>query len=114
MKLFRRVLSTERTDYGVTNDLTQNTTQATQEVCGVRWKIEQFHRESKQVTGIERCQCRTARMQRNHIGCALIVWLRLKHVATKTLRTVYQGKHDVLSDYMREQLRTPTVKMVLA
>lgn len=114
VKLFRLVLSTERTDYVVTNDLTQNDTQATQEVCGVRWKIEQFHRESKQVTGIERCQCRKARIQRNHIGCALLVWLRLKHVATKTVRTVYQVKHDLLSDYMREQLRTPTVKMVLA
>ena len=70
MKLFRVVVSTHRTDYIVTNDLSQESTEATQEVCGFRWKIEQFHREGKQVTGLEHCQCRKARIQRNHIGCA--------------------------------------------
>ena len=43
VKLFRVVVSTHRTDYVVTNDLTQNSTEATQEVCGFRWKIEQLH-----------------------------------------------------------------------
>ena len=88
--------------------------QATQEVCGLRWKIEQFHREGKQVTGIEYCQCRKARIQRNHIGCAILVWVRLKKVAQESARTIYQVKHDLLSDYMREQLRSPAIKMHLA
>ena len=44
----------------------------------------------------------------------MLVWLRLKQVATDTARSVYQVKQDLLSDYMREQLRTPTVKMLLA
>jgi len=35
----------------VTNDLAQDNTQVVQEVCGLRWKIEQFHRETKQLTG---------------------------------------------------------------
>lgn len=114
VKLFRLVLSTEHTDYVATNDLAQDDTQATQEVCGWRWKVEQFHREGKQVTGVERCQCRKARMQRNHIGCAILVWIRLKQVAEQTARTIYQVKHDLLDDYMREQLRSPAVKMMLA
>jgi hypothetical protein len=42
----------------VTNDLTQNSLDATQEVCGMHWKIEQIHREIKQLTGIERNQAR--------------------------------------------------------
>jgi hypothetical protein len=58
VKLFRVVLSTQRTDYVVTNDFAQDNTQAVQEVCGLRWKIEQFHRETKQLTGLESCQCR--------------------------------------------------------
>ena len=33
-----------RTDYVVTNDLTQNSTKATHQTCGFRWKIEQLHR----------------------------------------------------------------------
>lgn len=114
VKLFRLVLSTERTDYVVTNDLSQDTTQATQKVCGLRWKIEQFHRELKQLTGIEHCQCRKARIQRNHIACAMLVWIRLKQVALATARTAYQVKSDLLSDYMRQQLRSPSVSMAFA
>ena len=53
VKLFRVVLSTQRTDYVVTNDFAQDNTQAVQEVCDLRWKIEQFHRETKQLTGLE-------------------------------------------------------------
>ena len=66
LKLFRVEVSTHRTDYVVTNDLTQNSTEATSKACGFRWKIEQFHREGKQLTGWEKCQCRQARIQRNH------------------------------------------------
>ena len=113
VKLFRLALSTERTDYVATNDLAQDDTQATQEVCGWRWKVEQFHREGKQLTGLERCQCRKARIQRNHIGCAILVWIRLKQVAEQTARTIYQVKHELLDDYMRLQLRSPAVKMAL-
>ena len=114
VKLFRVVLSTQRTDYVVTNDLAQDDTQAVQEVCGLRWKIEQFHRETKQLTGLEGCQCRKARIVRNHIGCAILVWVRLKQVAQETQRTIYRVKHDLLSDYLRQQLKSPTVTMALA
>lgn len=114
VKLFRVVLSTQRTDYVVTNDFTQGDTQAVQEVCGLRWKIEQFHRETKQLTGLEGCQCRKARIVRNHIACAILVWVRLKQVAQETQRTIYRVKHDLLSDYLRQQLKSPTVIMALA
>jgi len=114
VKLFRVVLSTQRTDYVVTNDLTQDDTHAAQYACSIRWKIEQFHRETKQLTGLESCQCRKARIVRNHIGCAILVWVRLKQVATQTKQTVYQVKHGLLSDYLRQQLASPTVTMALA
>lgn len=114
VKLFRLVLSAERTDYVITNDLTQNSTEATREECGVRWKIEQFHREVKQTTGIERCQCRKERIQRNHIGCAILVWVRLKALAAQLGTTVYALKRDLLSDYMVQQLRNPSIQMALA
>lgn len=114
VKLFRVVLSTQRTDYVVTNDLAQDATQAAQDACGTRWKIEQFHRETKQLTGLEGCQCRKARIVRNHIGCAILVWVRLKQVAQETKQTVYQVKHGLLSDYMRQQLKSPAISMVLA
>jgi len=114
LQLFRLVVSTDRTDYIVTNDVTQHSTDDTQQVCAIRWKIEQLHREVKQVTGLERCQCRSARIQRNHIACAMLVWCRFKELAYETGRTVYQIKFGQLSEYLIEQLKSPSVKMALA
>ena len=111
---FRVAVTTHRTDYVVTNDLAQDSTQATQKACGFRWKIEQLHREGKQLTGLERCQCRKARIQRNHIGCALLVWVRFKELAAQTGRTMYQLKHGLLDDYLIQQLRNPSLRMALA
>jgi hypothetical protein len=114
VKLFRVVLSTQRTDYIVTNEMEQDNVEVVQDVCGFRWKVEQFHRETKQLTGLEGNQCRKARIVRNHIGCAILVWIRLKQVAVETQRTVYQVKHGLLSDYLRQQLKSPSIQMCLA
>ena len=114
LQLFRLVVSKDRTDYIVTNDVTQHSTDDTQQVCAIRWKIEQLHREVKQVSGLEHCQCRKARIQRNHIACALLVWCRFKEIAYETDRTVYQIKFGQLSDYLIQQLKSPSVKMALA
>jgi hypothetical protein len=114
VQLFRVTVSTHRTDFVVTNDLAQDSTEATQEACGFRWKVEQLHREAKQVTGIEACQCRKARIQRNHVACALLVWVRLTELATQTGRSIYQLKHGLLDDYLSQQLRDPSLKMTLA
>lgn len=84
-QLFRVAVSTYRTDYVVTNNTAPLTTQAVQEVCGLRWKIEQLHREVKQLTGLEHCQCRKARIQRNHIACAFLVWVRLAELAHRSI-----------------------------
>ncbi len=114
VKVFRVVLSTQRTDYVVTNEMAQDNVEVVQMVCGFRWKVEQFHRETKQLTGLEGCQCRRARIVRNHIGCAILVWVRLKHVAHETQQTIYQVKHRLLDDYLRQQIKSPTVQMCLA
>jgi hypothetical protein len=114
VKVFRVVLSTQRTDYVVTNEITQDNVEVVQDVCAFRWKVEQFHRETKQLTGIDACQCRKARTVRNHIGCAILVWIRLKQVAEETKRTIYRVKHALLDDYLCQQLKSPTVKMRLA
>lgn len=86
---------------------------AVQQVCDIRWKIEEFHRELKQLTGIESCQCRKGRLQRNHITCAMLVWLRLKELAYKTGQTVYQLKYGLLSNYLIQQLKRPSIAMSL-
>lgn len=113
MKLFRLVLSNERTDYVITNDISQDSADVAKTKCGIRWKIEQFHREAKQVTGLEGCQCRVARALRNHIACSFLVWAQLKRLATRLATNVYQLKFSLLDDYMRQQLKNPSLPMVL-
>ena len=71
VKVFR-VASSRRTDYVVSNDLRQSDVSVVRQVCDVRWKIEQFHREAKQLTGLEKCQCSLARIVRNHIAAAFL------------------------------------------
>lgn len=114
VQCFRVVVSTHRTDFVVTNDLTQDSAQATQQVCHFRWKIEQLHCEEKQVTGLEACQCRKARIQRNHIGCVFLVWVRLNALAQQAGQTVYQLKHGLLDDYLCQQLKNPSLRMAFA
>lgn len=113
VKLFRVTVTTNRTDYVVTNDLSQSSTDVVQQVCKIRWKIEEFHREIKQLTGIESCQCRKARLQLNHIACAMLVWVRLKNLAYRTGQTIYQIKQKLLSNYLIEQLKRPSISMCL-
>ena len=62
--------------------------------CTLTYFAEHFRRFSHD---IEACQCRRARIQRNHIGCAILVWVRLKALAHQTGNTVYQIKHGMLS-----------------
>lgn len=111
VQLFRVAVSANRTDWVVTNDNFQKSTQETHKICALRWKIEQFHREIKQLTGIEKCQCRKAIIQRNHIACAVLVWNQLTQLARKAKTTIYQLKTQLLSEYLRNELRSPTLTM---
>ena len=109
VKLFRIASSNGHTVYIATNDLSQSDADATIQECPVRWKIEQFHREIKQVTGIGKCQCRKLRAQRNHIACCFQVWVCLTRTARAVGRTIYELKDSLLDDYLRYQLSNPSI-----
>ena len=109
LKLFRIIVANDKIEYIVTNDMTQDSTNAVREESSIRWKIEQFHREAKQTTGLEKSQCRKNRSQRNHICCAMLVWHRLKELAWEAEKTIYQVKQGMLKNYMVQQLKTPSV-----
>lgn len=114
VKLFQVTTSIGCMEYLVTNDLTANQTDDVQQENAIRGKIEEFHRELKQLTGIEECQCRKARIQRNHIACALLVWLHLKRIAYQSGVTIYQLKRNLMSDYLKSQLKSPSILMTFA
>ena len=114
VQLFLVPVSTSRTDHVATNDKTCQSSDDVRKTCANRWKIEQLHREVKQLCGIEQCQCRKGRIQRNHIACAFLVWARLKQIAHKTAKTVYQIKQNLLKDYLAKELKNPSVMFNLA
>ena len=109
LKLFQIVLKSKKTELIVTNDLTQSSTDNCQKEVANRWKVEEFHREEKQLTGIGKCECRLNRSQRNHICIAMLVWVRLKNIAKHMKTTIYQVKKGLLDEYMIQQMKNPSI-----
>ena len=106
VQLFKIVATNGGIEWVITNRAPGSIhTQVVQKENQVRWCIEQLHRELKQLTGIERCQCRKQRAQRNHFACCYHAWFSLKVIAKKLGKTLYQVKHDLWSDYLRNELR---------
>jgi DDE superfamily endonuclease len=115
VKLFKLVAKNGDIDWLITNKLDETlTVQVVEKTNDLRWKVEEFHRELKQLTGSEKCQCRKARSQRNHIGCCYHVWLSLKVYAKKVKTTLYQARARLFSDYLRNELRSPKITAYLS
>jgi hypothetical protein len=67
LQLFKVVATNGDIDWVITNRPQGSiNTQVVQKENKVRWAIERLHRELKQLTGTEKCQCRKQRAQRNH------------------------------------------------
>jgi hypothetical protein len=110
VRLFKLVATNGDIDWVITNSPDETlTAQVAQDADDVRWQVEELHRGIKQLTGSEKCQCRKARSQRNHVACCYQAWLSLKVQAKQTSRTLYQVKTDLLRDYLRAELRHPRV-----
>ena len=111
VRLFKVVATNGDIDWVITNCPDETlTTQVAQDVSDVRWQVEELHRGLKQLTGTEKCQCRKGRSQRNHLACCYHAWLSLKVKANALGKTLYQTKHDLLSDYLRAELRKPRIR----
>lgn len=109
LRLFR-MTAKHRMEYIVTNDVSIETSQAAKKVGGFRWKIEQFHREVKQLTGVAKCQARKGRKQRNHICIAFVVWHQLHELAQQMQTTMYEVKHLPLREYQKQLWRNPAYR----
>jgi len=110
VQLFKLVATNGDIEWVVTNDPASTLTrQVVQDASDVRWQVEELHRSLKQLTGSERCQCRKARSQRNHLACCYHAWLSLKVQAKRLGKTLYQVHSDLLRDYLRAELASPHV-----
>ena len=117
VRLFKIVAPNGDIDWLITNRDTSGrddhgslTAQAVQEENALRWQIEQMHRELKQLVGTEKCQCRKARSQRNHLACCYLAWLSLKVQAKKVGTTLYAARANLFREFLRTELRKPTIQ----
>jgi hypothetical protein len=70
VKLFKIVAPNGDIEWVITNDLGHTVNLFVAELKNDNcWQVEDFHRGFKQLTGSEKCQCRKARSQRNHLAC---------------------------------------------
>ena len=111
VQLFKLVAANGDIDWVITNRLDETVTpQVAQDANDVRWQVEELHRGLKQLAGSEKCQCRLAQSQRNHLACCYHAWLSLKVKALELGKTLYQVRHELFSEYLRAELRLPHVK----
>jgi len=102
-------LITNRPHTGEGDNQRAITAQDVEDQNAVRWQIEQLHRELKQLTGSEKCQCRKARSQRNHLACCYLAWVSLKVHAQRLEVTLYTARSQVWQAFLRAQLRAPAI-----
>ncbi len=122
VRLFKLVAPNGDIDWVITNrNLSEQddaqtaiTLQDVQDENAVRWQIERLHRELKQLVGTQKCQCRKARSQRNHLGLCYLAWLSLKVHATKFRITLYAARTNLFRDYLRAELRRPNIQACIA
>lgn len=107
--LFKKVSNKGDIDYIVTNNLEEDSLEEVEKLISLRWKIEEYHREIKQLTGIESCQARKSRIQRNHIALCLMSWQCLKKEAMKQKVTIYNLWKSQMDIFIREYLRIPPI-----
>ena len=114
VRLFKLVASNGDIEWVVTNNFAFTLTQPMVEATTrTRWQVEEFHRSFKQLTGAEKCQCRRAQAQRNHLACCYLAWVSLRQFARHTAQTLYQAHQQQWAPYLRQLLAKPLIPALL-
>ena len=111
VKVFKFNASNGEIEYWATNDLSL-TSSDIRETGAKRWRIEEYHRGLKQLTGIERCQSRMARSQRTHIFCSIIAFLSLEKLRLEQAITWYQAKKQIIQEAITAYVKAPTIPLL--
>lgn len=70
-----------------------------------RWQIEVFHRELKQSCGLENCQARASRSQRNHIVLSVISWIKQQKLQILYHCSIYKLKWHFIKNSIKQNLK---------
>jgi putative transposase len=93
-------------EYWASSDLGLDTGMR-QHYAELSFAIENYHRDLKQNCGVERCQARSERAQRDHIGFALRAFLRLEWHFFTTGISGFEAKLRLIRKAVRDYLKNP-------
>ncbi len=114
VKLFQLVATDGRIEWVMTNHLPAHLNrEMVIDAVRVRWQVEEFHRSFKQLTGSEKCQCRKAQAQRNHLTCCYLAWVSLRQHARSIGQTIYQTACLPWAEWLRQQLQQSSIPVLL-
>lgn len=113
VKVFKIVATDGDVGYWATGDLSM-TDLDRRRLAEWSWAIETYHRGIKQHAEAERCQSRSARAQRNHIGMAVRAFLRLDWHFYSTGISWVQAKASIIWDAVRAYLAKPFIRLPTA
>ena len=106
IRVFRIVSKNGDTEHWATDDLEMD--DLTRLGLAERtWAIENYHRGLKQCCGVERCQARAGRAQRNHIEMSIRAFLRLERHFYNTGISWYEAKAKIIRGAIRAYLLKP-------
>lgn len=103
IQVFRFVATNGRTDYYGTN-MNSPTKQQVETLIRKRWEIEVFHRELKQTLGLQNCQSRTGRAQRNHVGFSVLSWIKSAKVRRQFNLSFYHQQWNIIKSAIASSL----------
>lgn len=106
VKVFRIATKKGGVGYWATSDL-EMTELGRLKPAEASWKIEEYHQGIKQYCGIERCQARSERAQKNHIGMAIRAFVRFEKHGWQSGITWFNAKHGIIRDAVRDYLQNP-------
>ena len=112
IKVFRIDAKDGSTEYWATDDLQMDELERLK-FADASWRIEEYHRGLKQVTNVERCQCRLSLSQRNHISLALRAFVIVERWCFRTGVNWLEAKWSIVRDAIRRYRAEPRFRMLL-
>jgi len=110
IKVFRIVAKDGTTEHWATSHLAMDELERLR-LADASWRIEEYHRGLKQVTNVERCQCRKAVAQRGHIGLALRAFVVVEKWCFRTGVNWLTAKWQIVRDAIRTYRSHPRYRI---
>lgn len=105
--------SDDNIEYVATNNLSLSAPDI-RNANACRWRIEEYHRGTKQLTGLEQCQFRNQRAQRNHILCSIRALIALEQWRLERGIPWYEAKQQLIVEAISNYLKNPSIPLLRA